>query len=522
MNAVAHQANGKAHRAPVAAVNEIALSLIHESPTNPRKTFTEIEELAADIKQHGVLQHVLVRPHPSKAGGYELVFGARRFRAAKLAKLADIPAVVRELDDAKVLELQIVENSQRADIHPLEEADGYHALHTTHGYAVEDIAAKVGKSVSAVYARLKLCALVPEARAAFLEGKITAGTALVVARIPHDDLQRKALEEVGKPSWNGEPVSAREASRTVQQRYMLRLVDAPFDRAAAPGCAACPKRTGNQRELFSDVETKDDLCTDPKCFKAKSDAAWTQRTEEAKTKGQAVLSAKEAKQVFGAYGSTFVPATSGFVDLAAKVYDEKGREKTNRSLLGKAEIPVVLARDPNGGIRELVDAKAFAKATKQPTPKAAPAATIASEQAEATKKKRERERAKHTAEVVALVGSAERREPTDAFWRTLAIAVAQLQDFDHADILERRALLTNDNGEDLEKVTRDAVAKMTGGQARGLVVELLAGDGYASDKILAEFHALYGAKGKAKPAAKKAASKAKPAPKKKAKAKAKR
>src|SRR5271155_182612 len=112
----------------VSAMQDILLTHIQESKTNPRRQFdeTKLAELADNIRQHGVLQPVLVRPFPGgEAEHYELVAGARRFRASKLAKKESIPACVRELTDTECLELQLIENLQRADVHELDEARGY-------------------------------------------------------------------------------------------------------------------------------------------------------------------------------------------------------------------------------------------------------------------------------------------------------------------------------------------------------------------------------------------------------------
>jgi ParB family transcriptional regulator, chromosome partitioning protein len=110
---------------------DILLSCIEESKTNPRREFdeTKLSELSSNIRQHGVLQPVLVRPLPGgEPGCYELVAGARRFRASRLAGRESIPATIRELTDAECLELQLIENLQRADVHELDEARGYAAL----------------------------------------------------------------------------------------------------------------------------------------------------------------------------------------------------------------------------------------------------------------------------------------------------------------------------------------------------------------------------------------------------------
>ncbi len=133
----------------------IKLNIITLSQTNPRTYFNKeaMAELTDSIRRHGVLQPILVRP--MKHGGYEVVAGHRRYLASLDAGCIDIPATVRELHDIEALEIQVIENLQRADLHPLEEAEGYQQL-LTHGYYVKDIALKVGKSKGYVYARLKL------------------------------------------------------------------------------------------------------------------------------------------------------------------------------------------------------------------------------------------------------------------------------------------------------------------------------------------------------------------------------
>ena len=239
-------------------IQTIRVARIGASPTNPRKHFDQaaLDELAESIRRHGVLQPILVRPNPDRMRGpreeFEIVSGERRWRAAQAAELREIPALVRELGDAEVLEIQVIENLQRADLHPLEEAEGYEALHQRHSYTVADIAAKVGKSERYVYARMKLCALCEKARKAFYAGKLTPTTALLVARIPDAGLQAKATAEITEVRWQGaDPMSARQASEHIQRTYMLRLATAPFSTTdvelvpEAGPCTTCPKRTGN-------------------------------------------------------------------------------------------------------------------------------------------------------------------------------------------------------------------------------------------------------------------------------------
>src|SRR5207244_9311739 len=129
----------------------------------------KLAELASNIRQHGVLQPVLVRPLPNGEGGfYELVAGARRYRASQIAQRETIPATIRELTDTACLELQLIENLQRADVNELDEARGYAALMQLQPdtYTVETLAEKVGRSEKYVYARLRLLHLIEDAQQA--------------------------------------------------------------------------------------------------------------------------------------------------------------------------------------------------------------------------------------------------------------------------------------------------------------------------------------------------------------------
>src|SRR5437660_4143990 len=195
MNATMVASGTKAVPPVVSSIQDIAITKIRESKTNPRRTFDEakLAELAANIRQHGVLQPVLVRPSPdSKGGFFELVAGARRYRASKLAQRETIPATVRELTDTECLELQLIENLQRADVHELDEARGYAALMQLQPdtYTVETLAEKIGRSEKYVYARLRLLHLIEEAQQAFYIGKLTVAHAFDVARLQTTDQRR--------------------------------------------------------------------------------------------------------------------------------------------------------------------------------------------------------------------------------------------------------------------------------------------------------------------------------------------
>ena len=188
----------------VSCIQDIPLDRIRESTSNPRRTFDEakLRELANNIKSHGVLQPILVRPAPDGTDGiYEVVAGARRFRASKFAGKDTIPATVRELTDAECREIQLIENLQRADIHELDEGIGYRSLMELKPdfYTVETIASQVAKSPSYVKGRISLTDLIPAGQTAFYEGKLTVAHALELARLQRADQERALMEVLSRP-----------------------------------------------------------------------------------------------------------------------------------------------------------------------------------------------------------------------------------------------------------------------------------------------------------------------------------
>lgn len=199
-------------------VQQVAVAQLRPSPYQPRKQMDEgaISELAASVREKGVLQPILVRPIE---GGYEIVAGERRYRAAREAGLVTVPAVVRELSDQETLEIAIIENLQREDLNPVEEARAFKQL-LDFGLTQERIAQAVSKSRSMVANTLRLLTL-PEAALDALEaGKITAGHARAVLSQPEADRE-----------WALEQVLSRDL--TVRQAEALKRGAAPEARAAA-------------------------------------------------------------------------------------------------------------------------------------------------------------------------------------------------------------------------------------------------------------------------------------------------
>lgn len=325
------------------------LARMRRSPDN-RKRFNEaaLQELAASIKAMGVAQPILIRPvtpTPEAPEEYEIVAGERRYRASIIAGLTTIPALCRKLSDLDAAKIRILENLQREDPHPIEEAEGYQLLMQQHGYNADQLAEEVSKSRSYIYGRLKLCALTNLARDEFFENKISASIALLIARIPVKALQEKCVLEI-TGAWNG-VMSFRDAARHIERNYMLDLKKAVFDIADASlvrdagACTTCPQRAGNQPEVFKDVSA--DVCTDPTCFKGKGDRHHERTKSQAVKAGTVVLSGAAAKKVMPrGYVSDL---KGGYVAVDHRHY-LNGQFQTYRDILGDAMPPTTLLDDP--------------------------------------------------------------------------------------------------------------------------------------------------------------------------------
>lgn len=180
------------------ATNTLPLSEIVPNKDQPRKTFDEaaLDELADSIRQHGVLQPLLVRP--IAAGGYQLVAGERRWRAAKKAGLKEVPVVVKELNDTETMEIAIIENLQREDLNPIEEAEGLQALIDKCGFTQEEVAVSVGKSRPAIANSLRLLRLPEEVRVMTKNGEISAGHARALLAFDNEAMIYEAAQNIVK------------------------------------------------------------------------------------------------------------------------------------------------------------------------------------------------------------------------------------------------------------------------------------------------------------------------------------
>lgn len=173
----------------------LPISQVECNADQPRKRFddTALEELAESIREHGVLQPLTVRRLSS--GYYQIIAGERRWRAARLAGLTEIPAIIVEADDRKVTELALIENLQREDLDPIEEAEGYKKLMDSYNMTQDEVAARVGKSRPAVANALRLLGLCPEVRAMLEAGKLSGGHARALLPLSAA-LQKKAAQQV--------------------------------------------------------------------------------------------------------------------------------------------------------------------------------------------------------------------------------------------------------------------------------------------------------------------------------------
>lgn len=341
------------------AAELVPVSMIEPWPDQPRRSIDDAQliELAESIGKVGVLQPILVRP--IRAGAmFGIVSGERRFRAARRAGLTHIPAVVRTLTDAEALDLALTENLQRVDVPPLDEAEGYERLHQVHGYSIDEIADKVGKSRTYVYARLKLTSLCDDARAYLRDGRLTPTVALLVARIPTPSQQVEAAKYCAADN-RGQALNATAAADYIRSTYMLRLVAAEFDpadatlvRAAGP-CTACPKRTGAHPELFGDVPDAD-TCTDGGCYEGKTAAHHERHASTLEMAGARVIRGAEAKALLVNGGPALTAnAQVDFVLLGDRCQLDHGR-RTWLDLLfpdGPSMLPsrLVLIERPRGG-----------------------------------------------------------------------------------------------------------------------------------------------------------------------------
>jgi ParB family transcriptional regulator, chromosome partitioning protein len=215
----------------------VAVDLIDPNPDQPRRDFDAdaLTELAASIREKGVIQPLIVRKHPIKSERYQIVAGERRWRAAQVAQLHDVPVLVREFSDAEVLEVAIIENIQRADLNPVEEALGYRQLIDRFGHTQDRLAEALSKSRSYIANLLRLLQLPDEVQSWLREGRLTAGHA-------------RALITTSDPVGLARQVIARGLS----VRETERLAKSPSPKAGTTGSRR-PEKDSDTRALEQDI-----------------------------------------------------------------------------------------------------------------------------------------------------------------------------------------------------------------------------------------------------------------------------
>jgi ParB family chromosome partitioning protein len=209
--------------APLSDAIEVEITEISVNPHQPRKSFDQdkLAELARSVEQHGVLQPLIVRPF---AESYQLVAGERRLRAAKMAGLPRVPVIIKSLSDREMMEIALIENLQREDLNPLEEAEAYQRLLEEFGYTQEQLAERVGKSRSAVANTLRLTALHADVRKEVSAGRLSEGHARAILALPLEkqpDASKK-VRELGLSVRETERLTGQDQRRRVARKAVVK------------------------------------------------------------------------------------------------------------------------------------------------------------------------------------------------------------------------------------------------------------------------------------------------------------
>ena len=478
------------------AAHVVPLTALRESPTNPRKYFDPkgLEELAASIREHGILEPLITRPNGSGAS-QEIICGARRYRAAKMAGLSEGPVVVRDMSDEKVRVIQLVENGSRADLSPVEEAEAYAAL-AAEGMDVRAIAKTLGKEPAEVAKRLPLAKLGKSVKSALASGLITVKHAELVARIPdtsrHDEALSRMLVDVcsdedEKPALAAVPINI--AKRIVEEEFMTAIADAVFDPedpelSPLGACSKCPHLAGNNPDLFGDVSKKA-ICTNPKDFHLKTE----NHLKRLKAAGYTVLLSKnELKRAFPYAGSDALGKE--FIDLESVCADDPKRRRYEE-LLGRGEKLKIVYALKDGRVRKLYPAKevrpalvasghAFAK-EKKPKAKSGK---------DASRSHAQLERIGEEAVCRELAARLRTLKLTPGGWIDLVLRIVMVENHWRLERVLRRHGYDGSPKEFAEKrnkIVKERIEAMSESAKRAFVVDLLAGDWFASaEKAQAE------------------------------------
>jgi len=253
----------------IGADSRVPIEFVGPNPRNPRRSFAEADlaDLAQSIREHGIVQPVVVRPTGS--GRYEIIAGERRWRAAQRAGLAELPVIIRDVDDRVALELAIIENVQRADLNPVEEALGYQQLIDEHNYTQADLGQVIGKSRSHVANTLRLLKLPESIRDMLVDGSLSAGHArtLVTAEDPAA-LARRIVEEglsvrqaealAQEPART--PGETRRSAPLPKDADTLALEKALSDATGLKVTISHGQKGGELKIAYRTLEQLDDIC----------------------------------------------------------------------------------------------------------------------------------------------------------------------------------------------------------------------------------------------------------------------
>lgn len=250
----------------------VPIEKIKPNPEQPRRTFTQeqLDDLAASVKEKGVIQPLIVRPRPGSEGEYEIVAGERRWRASQMAKLHQLPVIVREYSDTEALEVAIIENIQRADLNAIEEAAGYRDLMDRFGHTQEKVSEALGKSRSHIANLLRLLNLPDDVQAFVRDGQLTAGHArtLVTADNPsalareiiNKGLSVRAAEKLAKGAGESKP---RTASPKAEKDADTKALEADLSAAMGMKVQIDHKAGGEAGTVtirYQNLDQLDDIC----------------------------------------------------------------------------------------------------------------------------------------------------------------------------------------------------------------------------------------------------------------------
>jgi len=467
-----------------ATLLRVAVSKVRPSVVcpNPRKHFDgeAMNELVASVKSVGILQPPLVRKSTSKdqEQEYELVAGERRWRAAKAAKLAEIPILVAELTDSEVVEMQHIENLQREGLSPIEEAESFAKLIGSGKYTAESLAAKLGIDRTTIFNRLKLTRLQKPVREALEKKLIEPMIATLLARIPDPQLQEKCLKEALKGDWRSEsqPFSFRDLRRHIEEHYQRDLKEAKWNLNRVmekPGdsCEACPRRSGNMLEQFPEFKGSANLCTDLKCFARKLEWASNEKLEAAKRNGQKTMTAAE-----------FEKKRWHLQDLGLKDHSRNG-SPTLKSLIGPEQAKkAIIAVDEEGEVHELMAREDLAAALKAAGVKPAGASSGSGDAQQALARKEALIESQAREQAILTIRDKARNASGPAFWELLARMACRAAHWDSVrPALKARKLKREEDADYDDRF--EPLLEAAEGEAgrRELVVEILAREAWGNN-----------------------------------------